>query len=418
MKRRRAMRDRCLVVCFWLLLVASSAVGQPFSFQPAIQQGMGDANNVRATEMAVMNGYLYVGLNNEVTGCEVWRVSILPRGLGNDWVQVNNDAFGAYGSRQNDVIRAMQVFQGKLYVGTGNDQSIVWKTAAAGVPPFLWPKSGTNGFGDPTNRRVNSMAVYDSHLFAGIRRFDLFGGPLGGRVYTTSDGTTWAQVGPDGFGDANNESVTSLVSFNGHLYAGTRNDVTGVEIWRTGGSPYTSWEQVNTDGFGDANNDHASSIAVFNGRLYVGTENLVTGAEVWSTAGVGGPPFTDWVQSNTDGFGDSTNGGAMAMLAQGPWLLVGTENSTNTGQLWAMDLGGTWTRNPLYGFAGNERIAGMAADTTVYLGTGNAAGGEVWDEIFPETVPALAGPGIGLLAVLLALLGLTVVYKRRQPRRF
>jgi len=68
------------------------------------------------------------------------------------------------------------------------------------------------------------------------------------------------------------------------------------------------WTQVNGDGFGDFNNKSACPTVVFEGYLYAGTKNVTTGGEIWRTKGIGGPPFTDWEQVNTDGFGDSNNG--------------------------------------------------------------------------------------------------------------
>ena len=64
---------------------------------------------------------------------------------------------------------------------------------------------------------------------------------------------------------------------------------------------------MNTAGFGDANNQLIGSMFVFNENLYIGTLNEATGCEIWRTAAVGGPPFTDWQQVNTDGFGDFKN---------------------------------------------------------------------------------------------------------------
>ena len=69
-----------------------------------------------------------------------------------------------------------------------------------------------------------------------------------------------------------------------YLYVGTRNTSTGAEVWRS--SDGTTWTQVNTDGFGDSNNGGAYSMAVLGSYLYVGTRNTSTGAEVWRSDGV------------------------------------------------------------------------------------------------------------------------------------
>jgi hypothetical protein len=86
----------------------------------------------------------------------------------------------------------------------------------------------------------------------------------------------------DGFGDANNIKIESLVTVDGKLYAGTDNSATGIEVWRS--LDGSAWMQVNADGFGDANNIStlwSNASAEFQGDLYVGTRNFVTGGEVW-----------------------------------------------------------------------------------------------------------------------------------------
>ena len=73
--------------------------------------------------------------------------------------------------------------------------------------------------------------------------------------------------------------VASMAIFEDALYASTQNWTTGAEVWRTTNG--TSWAQVNNDGFGDPDNDTGFSMAVFNGFLYLGTQNVETGCQVW-----------------------------------------------------------------------------------------------------------------------------------------
>ena len=53
----------------------------------------------------------------------------------------------------------------------------------------------------------------------------------GGQIWRTVNGTAWSQVSSSGFGEAANYGAQSLVEFDHHLYAGTRND-SGCEVWR------------------------------------------------------------------------------------------------------------------------------------------------------------------------------------------
>jgi hypothetical protein len=369
---------------------ANVAFGIGEIFVKVVDGGIGDINNDRVASMAIYDGHLYVGLNNGVTGGEVWRVSIVGDELGTDWVQVNDDGFGY---DDNDRVRALQVFKTKLYAGTRNpsDGCQIWRTGALGGPPFTdWTKVGGNGLGHPdNNKRIASMTVYGGDLYAGTANFN-----KGCQVCKSTDGTFWTRVGVRGFGDPDNTIASWMISYNGYLYVGTRNEDTGVEVWRTagvGGPPYTDWRQVNSDGFGDAGNRHAASMAVFNGCLYVGTDNEDTGAEIWRTAGVGGPPYTDWAQVNISGFGSSDNIGAMSMAVSDGQLYVGTFSGTGTGELWQTADGVNWNNIPISGFWGNERIATMIAGSPVYLGTGNPDGAEVWMQTVPPPPPPPVG---------------------------
>ncbi|MCX8044136.1 MAG: hypothetical protein N3B18_08430 [Desulfobacterota bacterium] len=108
----------------------------------------------------------------------------------------------------------------------------------------------------------------------------------------TEDGSTWTCVNRAGFGNVKNYSVVAMAEYNGYLYAMTRNEVQGAEIWRYDG---TRWEQVLFPG-GQTNGMYGNpwlssmwgAMAVFNGKLYCGfssghqgTYYDSTGCEIW-----------------------------------------------------------------------------------------------------------------------------------------
>ncbi len=68
---------------------------------------------------------------------------------------------------------------------------------------------------------------------------------------TAEDGSVWERVSAPGFGNADNLAVVSLLPFQDSLYAVTRNDETGFEIWRT--TAAGDWEQVSVAGLTDNN---------------------------------------------------------------------------------------------------------------------------------------------------------------------
>jgi len=228
-----------------------------------------------------------------------------------------------------------------LYVGTTNNLSSceVWRTAGVGGPPYAdWTLVCAPGFGDANNYGATSMVSSGSEIFVGTTNYtsgaELWrSAGVGGPPYTD-----WAQVNVDGFGDAFNGCISALLMGNGFIHAGTENLSTGCEMWRSsmvGGPSYTDWIQVNADGFGDAHNTNISSLVSFNGGLYAGTANGVTGAEIWKSYGNRGPPYADWVQANVDGFGNARNTSASSLSSESGTLYVGTANLFDGCELWS-----------------------------------------------------------------------------------
>lgn len=116
---------------------------------------------------------------------------------------------------------------------------------------------------------------------------------------TAEDASIWERVVDPGFGNDNNISVAALGEFGGSLYATTRNDAEGTEIWRTSGD---TWEQVQIVR-GEKNgiygntmlNNLWSKMVIFKGKLYVGFSSGLqgtvlhsSGCEIWRYDG------TDW----------------------------------------------------------------------------------------------------------------------------
>jgi|GEM_PF-425444 len=69
---------------------------------------------------------------------------------------------------------------------------------------------------------------------------------------TADDGSTWERVSLHGFADINNTDIVALTPYNGNLYALTRNDVSGFELWKT--DPAQGWQRIHVQGFTDQNN--------------------------------------------------------------------------------------------------------------------------------------------------------------------
>ena len=103
----------------------------------------------------------------------------------------------------------------------------------------------------------------------------------GGRIYRTSTPFpgNWTLISDasNGFGDSDNNKISAFCSFQGYLYAGTRNWNTGSEIWRS--SDGTNWNVIaeTTNGFNSTDvPPHPNAIVcmiVFSNKLYAGCDD-------------------------------------------------------------------------------------------------------------------------------------------------
>jgi hypothetical protein len=256
---------------------ATSGCDEPSDWSQANTDGFGDPDNSDAEPEVEFGGYLYLDTTNWTSGAQVYRSS-----NGTTWTQVNANGFDDV---NNGAGTEMAVFNGYLYLGTWNGSTggELWRCSAASGcdAPSDWSQVGGDGLGDPDNWGLFPLAEFNGGLYVGVHNE-----ASGARVYSSSNGTSWTPVwtpaNDPGFGNSSNYAVYRAAVFDNDLYVGTGNWTSGLEIWKT--SDGTTWEQVPPDGFGDSNNTSAS-LAVFNDRLYVTTENWANGGEVWQMAG-------------------------------------------------------------------------------------------------------------------------------------
>jgi hypothetical protein len=111
--------------------------------------------------------------------------------------------------------------------------------------------------------------------------------PEGQETVTGVDGTAWERVNQPGFGSEYNTSVVAMAEYQERLYAMTRNETLGAEVWRTSD---TGWEQILFPG-DEANGIYGNSwvnnvwgaMMVFKGKLYFGFSSGLQGAVLKST---------------------------------------------------------------------------------------------------------------------------------------
>ena len=112
-------------------------------------------------------------------------------------------------------------------------------------------------------------------------------GPKTIRTVRGDDRSKWEQVSKPGFGNKDNGGIIALCEFKDSIYALTRNDATGFELWRTNGR---NWEQVLvagfTDGiFHDRMNNVWGDMIIFNDKMYVTVSSGFQGSKLYKSVG-------------------------------------------------------------------------------------------------------------------------------------
>jgi S-layer homology domain len=355
--------------------VAALAPGL-LAWQQVNLDGFGDPAFPSALSMVVFNNQLYAGASNwSGAGASIWRTS-----NGVNWSPAMTAGFGLAGT--NPAVLGMVVFNGQLYAGAG------W----GGAPGQLWRSSnGTtwnqitgNGLGVDTGG-IGAFAVYGNTLYFGTCAGAAGGGgAAGAQIYrsTSGDSLSWTNVVTGGLTTTNNGCVTSLMGFNGLLYAAVENEITGAQIWRSATGNSGSWTQVNTSGFGSSNNDRVGGFAIYNGYLYIGTRNLVTGGQLWRSSN-----GTNWGSIMTNGFGDVNNDKLESLFVFNGTLYGGLNNSVTGLEVWGSTDGMTWNQVNPDGFGDSNNHTTLWSNETVafnnslYMGVANGSGVEIWKRL-------------------------------------
>ena len=317
--------------------------------------GFGDYFNKQIPSLAVFDDYMYAGTWNydgiSIT-TQIWRTS-----TGEDWNMVDE--------RMVNGTADLITFDGSIYAGSWDGH--VWSSPNG----ITWTEVISDGF-DGSGQGIARFAVYSDTLYASTWA-------NGTDIWQTNDGISWEPFVMDGLGDLNNSAAIASEIFNGNLYWGVSNGVTGAQLWRTDGITTTA---IITGGFEISGNIAISALAQFQESLYAGVYNL-NGVQVWrSTNG------TEWEQVG-DGFthpGEATN----ALRVYNKQLYLVAENDASGLEVWRTSNGTDWEQVGFNGF-------GDPANTQSYWDNGTTVfknklyvamenwptGGEVW-QMTPE----------------------------------
>jgi len=424
--KKRFLLTMVFLFSFLISLLLLSGVALAEDWTQDAGGGFGIAGNNIAYSMAVYGSQLYVGTSN-AGGCEVWSYN------GDTWNQeVGQSPPGTpgtgpgFGNIANQNADSMAVYNGLLYVGTGNLGGCeVWSydglnwTQVVGQSPPGTPGTGP-GFGNGNNSDTLSMVVYGGQLYVGTGISF-----VGACELWSYNGTNWTQVvGPlpgsllgPGFGNGNNAGITTLALYGAELYAGTGNFVNGCDVWSFNGTAFTQVVGQSPPGtpgtgpgFGNAANQIAWDSEVFGNQLYFGTENIAGGCEIWRYDGTNvtqvvgqGAPGTP----TGPGFGNAANTSTRKMVVYGGQLYAEAESGAVGCEIWRFD-DIAWTQvigqgaagtptGPGFGNANNLSVRSATVyDLSLIWGTlNNLTGCEIWSTKTSPTWFLAEGATIG-----------------------
>jgi hypothetical protein len=153
-----------------------------------------------------------------------------------------------------------------LYAATFGQTATVWRSATGdpGSWEIFWQTD------EPGSIRY--MEPHNGLLYLAFANEAPTSDDPVGKIFVT-DGDEVSAVMTDGFGDPDNVGLMFLVSFNGWLYAGTKNEDQGYEIWKLAGpSGDEAPVAVVTGGGPSAVNEAAITPCVFGNQLYIGSQ--------------------------------------------------------------------------------------------------------------------------------------------------
>lgn len=374
--------------------------------------GFGDPLTTEVTALEAFDGYLYAGTHNVIDpeplfdGAQIFRS---PNGV--NWTAVTQPGFGNSHDIAAPAILDFVVFNNRLYAGTGRGNAAqIWRS----LNGTIWAPMTVTGFSDPDSVNIAALAVYDGMIYAGVGN-DVTGAQIW-RSFS-GDNNSWTKVAP-GVPGTDRAIVTALTEFDGALYAAVESE-SPAQIWQSYGGASGTWGAIVTDGFGDPDTLSTGGMSVFGGYLYVGAGNETMGALLYRTN-----DGATWDQVITSGLGDPNNTQVEMLCVFENQLCAGMRNSVTGLEIWCSADGTSWEQVNQDGFGDPNNLGTNKSNATggflgqLYVGTLNLDGGELWrSPAPPQAIPALGSTGAVFLALLLVGAAAAVHRKRlTEPR--
>ncbi|QQR78854.1 MAG: hypothetical protein IPJ68_01080 [Candidatus Moraniibacteriota bacterium] len=361
---------------------------------------------------------IYVGTGFSAGEADVWRCD-----LGgtctttSGWTQVGGDGLNSgWAASTYERVWSLLASGTTVYAGLGDTaaDAEVWSCANCATTP-VWSKLGGDGTGISGQSWGNtsgasflyasSLSLIGTNLFVGASSG---AGTSGAEVWTCDTGATctntagWTRVAGNylnkSWGTFNLNSVESMTTIGGKLYAGTGYDTGAATangnalVWEYDG---TNWTMIGGQGINSSwtyghptlttvTYRSITSMTGYNGTLIVGLGGGTNGdAEVWSWNG------TTWIKIGGDGTGTGgqswaagTKRSVPAMMVVGSVLYAGLQGTAaGDGEMWTCDLAATCTTTAGWTFRG---------------GDATGAGGQSWNNTTFEAVWSMTARGTNL----------------------
>ena len=367
-----------ILVTFWLAWAVPNASGAPSlimhelalalpAWQQANSNGFGDPLAGEVSALEAFNGYLYAGIHSDAHDALIYRS---PDGV--TWTAVIAPGFGISHDIAPRAILDFIVFNNKLYTSTGRggDPGQIYRTLYGAWD--TWAPMVIYGFGDQDNVDITALGVYNGVIYAGVTN-----SVTGAQIWSspTGDNNTWTQMVAPELADS---SITGFAEFDGGLYAAVQSE-TGApaQIWYSYGGDWTV-----SDSFGDSSTLSTGGMAVFGGYLYVGAGNTTVGAQLWRT-----DDGATWGPVISPAFEAPNNQKVEAVFVYQNQLYVSVKNAVTGLEVWRSANGSLWEKaHQDDGGFGDSHNTGTnwgnaVADfgCALYVGTLNVTdGGELW----------------------------------------
>ncbi len=285
--------------------------------------------------LTVYNGDLYAGGSDGMENGRIYRYD------GVSWVDLN---FSTVIATTVDMVESMQVFDGKLFIGT--------RVYIEDVPLVqIYRYDGSNFYldfsdnGDESFSGIEDLAIHNNTLYAAK-------GSPGGNVYQRIGDNDWISVGN---AIDENSQVRSLASFQGDLYASTSTEVNLGQgwqaiLWKWTGSEWSLVKNITTEL--NSNVDGMCSLVPLNNKLYASSCGPASPAPIYTYDGL------DWSLSHLI-YGASYT--RMSLVNNLLWAGV------NIGRVFVFEEGTTWSG---MGSVGIDNVFDFAAyGDNIYAGT-------------------------------------------------